>query len=299
MNRGKKIVGVVLAALLASTAATAREEAEAQAELSAVSGDEHVSILYKKEEATQAWYVPNFTWSDVNVNYLDWSGRTERINDGDQYADFWYAELEGGAGWDWGDFYFFTDLENPGRGFDADEAPDDSRWVIKPVLDINIPGTEGLLKNVQLHIQDYYLYGDTFLVNNLVVGLAYKFLTNNFFARPFVGVHYMHDSFHESMWNGYMGGWVFNYDIHLMEQKFALSNWHEFEWERDESTYLNPDGSRQEFGDRSSWGVQGALAAWWHATKHVSAGVQYRYAYKKLGQDGYIHGWIYTLKYNF
>ncbi len=292
MKNGKKFAGLLIAGLLAASTVVAKEESEAQAELSAVGGDEHVSLLTKNEGEEKAWYVPNFTWSDVNVNYLDWSGGTERINGGHQYSDFWYAELEGGAGWDWGDFYFFTDWENPGKGFDADEAPDDSRWVIKPILDINIPGTEEVLKNVQLHVQDYYLYGKGFLVNNFVVGLAYKYIGENLFARPFFGIHYTNDNFNPATWNGYMAGWVFNYDIDLMNQKFALSNWHEFEFDRDEA-YSN------KAVDGGSWGVQGALAAWWHATKHLSAGLQYRYAYHKLGQNGFIHGWIYTLKYNF
>jgi len=301
-----KMINILIAALLLQSASwgtslLASEVSEAQAEISAKKVEEEasVSLITKKEPMNEkAWYVPNFTWGDVNVNYLDWTDGTVRRGGG-AYDDFWYLELEGGAGWDWGELYFFTDWENPGKGFDADKAPDDSRWVIKPILDINLPGAEGVMKNVQIHIQDYYLYGDSFLVNNLVVGLAYKYMSENFFARPFVGVHYMHDTFHDSLWNGYMGGWVFNYDFRAFDQKFSISNWHEFEWKRDESTYLNDDGSRQEFGDRSSWGVQGALAAWWHVTKHVTGGIQYRYSWHKLGNYNYLNGVIYTLKYNF
>ena len=278
---------------LSAVSASADVISEAQAELSARGDEETVSLLTKKIGEEKAWYVPDFTWSDLNVNYLDWSGGTENLNGGARYADFWYAELEGGAGWSWGDFYFFTDLENPGKGFDAQKAPDDSRWVIKPILDINLaPNGDGWVKNLQLHIQDYYLYGDAFYVNNLVVGVGYKVLAKNFFARPFVGFHHTKDKYNPSRWNGYMVGWVFNYDFTVAAQKFALSNWHEFEFGRDDA-----------YGDRGvdggDWGVQGALVAWWHATKHITAGLQYRYAYQKLGQSGYIHGWIYTLKYNF
>ncbi|WP_201352939.1 outer membrane protein OmpK [Hydrogenimonas urashimensis] len=293
MNKRKRwIVTLFLGSLLmAGPSLWAKEASEAQAEIAAYKSE-------GEQEASKPWYKPDFTWNDVNINYLDWSDGSERRGAGN-YDDFPYIELEGGAGWGWGEFYFFTDWENPGKGFDADKAPRDSRWVIKPILDINIPKAKGWMKNVQLHIQDYYLYGKTFHVNNLVIGLAYKYISDNFFMRPFVGLHYMHDSFHESLWNGYMGGWVFNYDFRLFNQKFSLSNWHEFEWDRDESTYLNPDGSRQPFGDRSSWGVQGALAAWWHVNEHFSGGVQYRYAWHKLGSYDYLTGVIYTLKYNF
>jgi nucleoside-specific outer membrane channel protein Tsx len=288
----KKRVTGVLACLLAGSLC-ASDISEAQAETAAVAPDEEapVSLINKKSpEEAKAWYVPNFTWGDVNINYLDWSsGSLSRKPDA--YKDFPYIELEGGAGWDWGDLYFFTDVENPTSGFKKN-ALDDTRWVIKPVLDINIPKAEGLMKNVQIHIQDYYLYGKNFLVNNFVIGLAYKYVSEDFFIRPFIGGHYAHDTFNESQWNGYMGGWVFNYNFDAFDQKFSLSNWHEFEWDR-------ADDFQSPFGDGASWGVQGALAGWWHVTKHVTGGIQYRYAYHKLGSYGYLDGVIYTLKYNF
>jgi len=255
---------------------------------------EVMAVVNKNLETKSAksWYMPNFTWYDVNINYLDWTGGTvERVSH--TKDDFLYLEFEGGMGWDWGDLYFFTDLENPGKGFDTAEEPDDSRWVIKPILDINVPAEEGdWWKGFQVHIQDYYLYGDGFWVNNLVLGLAYKFTTENFFIRPFAGFHYVDDKYNPAEWNGYMGGWVFNYDFTIGEEKFSLSNWHEFEWDRDDAYGKNG-------ADGKSWGVNGALAGWWHITDHVTSGLQYRYAYHKLGSKAYQTGLIYTLKYNF
>ena len=132
-----KMINILIAALLLQSASwgtslLASEVSEAQAEISAKKVEEEasVSLITKKEPMNEkAWYVPNFTWGDVNVNYLDWTDGTVRRGGG-AYDDFWYLELEGGAGWDWGELYFFTDWENPGKGFDADKAPDDSRWVI-------------------------------------------------------------------------------------------------------------------------------------------------------------------------
>ena len=294
MTKGfDKKMAVAMAACLAAGSLYASDISEAQAESAAVAPEDKapVSLITKTEPEEKAWYVPDFMWGDVNVNYLDWTGGSTKRGNGN-YKDFWYLELEGGAGWDWGDLYFFTDWENPGKGFDADDAPDDSRWVIKPVLDINIPNAEGVWGNVQIHIQDYYLYGDGFLVNNFVIGLAYKYVSEDFFIRPFIGGHYAHDTFNESQWNGYMGGWVFNYNFEAFDRKFSLSNWHEFEWDRAED-FQSP------FGDGASWGVQGALAGWWHVTKHVTGGIQYRYSYHKLGSYSYLDGVIYTLKYNF
>ena len=241
---------------------------------------------------TKSWWQTNYSWYDVSVNYLDWSSGTERrVNH--TKSDFVYLEFEGGMGWDWGELYFFTDWENPGESFDANDAPDDTRWVIKPILDINIPADEGdWWKGFQIHIQDYYLYGDGFWVNNLIVGLAYKYQVDNFFIRPFIGVHYVDDKFNPATWNGYMAGWTFNYDFALGSQKFSFSNWNEIEFDRD-SRY-GTDGA-----DGRSWGLNGALALWWHITDHVTTGIQYRYADHKLGAATYQNGVIYTLKYNF
>ena len=235
----------------------------------------------------------NYSWFDVSFNYLDWSSGTENRTGGSK-SDFAYLELEGGMGWDWGELYFFTDWENPGKSFDSKDVPDDARWVIKPVIDINIPADEGdWWKNFQIHIQDYYLYGDSFRVNNLILGLAYKFQIENLFIRPFLGFHYTDDNFNPSGWNGYMGGWAFNYDFLLLSQKFSLSNWNEFEFDR------NSDYGGDKSADGRSWGVNGALALWWHVTEHFTTGLQYRYADHKLGYKGYQTGVIYTLKYNF
>jgi len=238
----------------------------------------------------------NYSWFDVSVNYLDWSSGTEKRTEdaGARKADFLYLEFEGGMGWDWGDLYFFTDWENPGRSFSADKAPDNGRWVIKPVLDINIPAQEDdWWKGFQIHIQEYYLYGKDFRVSNTVLGLAYKYQVENFFIRPFIGFHYANDNFNPGEWNGYMAGWTFNYDFQLASLKFSLSNWNEIEFDRD-SHYGGSNSA-----DGRSWGINGAVALWWHATDHITTGIQYRYADHKLGYSGYQNGVIYTLKYNF
>jgi hypothetical protein len=248
--------------------------------------------LNTSEPEAPSFWKTTYQWFDVSTNYLNWSQGTERRTGGSK-ADFLYLELEGGMGWEWGELYFFTDWENPGRSFDAAKAPDDGRWVIKPVLDINIPAGEGdWWQGFQVHIQDYYLYGDAFWVNNLVVGLAYKFQGEHHFFRPFLGLHYVDDKFNPATWNGFMGGWVFNYDFEIGSQRFSLSNWHEIEFDRD--ARYGKDGA-----DGASWGINGALAGWWHLTRHFTLGLQYRYAYQKLGYDGYQDGIITSLKYNF
>ena len=259
------------------------EDPEVMHQLSEVHGTE-------KEKENKGFFTPNYTFWDVSVNYLDWSSGTEQRAKGKtNFSDFVYLELEGGAGWDWGEFYFFADLENPTKSWD-NVSTDDRRVVLKPILDVKL-GETGLY----VHLQDYFLKSKTFFVNNLVPGIAYRYSTEHFWIRPFIGPHFQESTFYDGF-NGWMAGWVLAYDFRISGQKFSLTNWHEFEWGRDEEHYLfegNP------VGDGRSHGLQGALALWWTPINEITAGVQYRYSNYKLGLDAYATALIYSLKYNF
>lgn len=237
-------------------------------------------------------FTPNYTFWNTSVNYLDWSSGTIDRIDGAK-SDFTYLELEGGGGFDWGDAYFFFDVENPTKSW-YDDTPDNTRVVFKPIFDINIGDSPWAI-----HIQNYWLKEETFYVNNLVIGVSYKYTNGGFWIRPFIGPHYQEQSFYDGM-NGYMTGWVFGYSFKIGEHDFMLSQWHEYEFDRDEEHYKTPDGSVNPFGDGASYGTNGALAIWWHINKTFTAGYQYRYADNKLGGGGaYQMANIFSLKYNF
>ena len=242
----------------------------------------------------KSFFTPNFTYWDTSVNYLNWSSGTESRsafhNGSAALTDFVYLELEGGAGWDWGEFYFFADVENPTKSWD-NPTTDERRFVIKPILDVKLGDT-----NWYVHIQDYLLTSHTFTVNNLVTGIAYKYTNGDFWIRPFVGPHIQHSTYYDGF-NGYMAGWTFVYNFKLGEQKFMLSNWHEFEWDRAKEHYELDNGVT--VGDGRSYGTNGALALWWTPIKEITTGVQYRYADHKLGVQAYTTAIIYSLKYNF
>ena len=246
--------------------------------------------LSPEAKAEKNFVTPNFTYGDTSVNYLDWSSGTEQRAKGKtNFSDFVYIELEGGAGWDWGEFYFFADIENPTKNWN-NVPTDDRRFVIKPILDIKLGESD-----FYFHLQDYFLKSKTFFVNNLVPGIAYKYVNGDFWIRPFIGPHYQESTFYDGF-NGYMAGWTFIYSFKIGEEKFMLSNWHEFEFNRNEEHYLyagNP------VGDGRSHGVNGALAFWWIPINALTAGVQYRYSNYKLGLDAYATAVIYSLKYNF
>ncbi len=235
----------------------------------------------------------NYSFSNVSYNYLDWTKNTTKATG---KADFAYLELEGGAGWDWGDVYFFMDIENPTRSWDGDNAPDNRRFVIKPKINFKL-----LDSNWLFHVQNYYLKEDDFYVNNFVPSIAYNFFSGGLWVQPFIGGHYQNSdaTYFDTYtgWNGYMAGWVFNYDFTLKGQKFALSQWHENEFKRDKDHYKADDGTN--VGDGANHGYNGAIAVWWHFNKHITTGLQYRYAKNKLGAAPYQTGPIYTVKYNF
>jgi len=231
---------------------------------------------------------PIFYSLDVSVNYLNWTAGTE---DRSQQKDFSYLEVEGFAKWDIGEFYMYVDIENPTKNY-SDKAPDNRRYVLKPVLDIKLFDT-----NFYLHVQDYMLYSENFYVNNLVIGLSYKLETDfGFWIKPFIGPHIQNSTYYSGN-NGYMAGWVGAYDFELFGARFSLSQWHEFEFDRNEDHYQLKDGTP--IGDGESDGVQGAFCVWWHPADEVTTGIQYRYANNKLGYNGYQAGYIYSIKYNF
>lgn len=266
--------------------------------LQTVQADEADETLEAIEEGTNYNILnSNYSFSNVSINFLDW---TDGTKDRSGKKEFLYLELEGGAGWDWGDFYFFADIENPGKTWDGDNAPDNRRFVFKPIVDIRLGDS-----NWHIHVQDYYLKEDDFYVNNFVPGISYKYVKDGLFLKPFIGAHYQnshatHFSTH-SGWNGFMAGWVAAYDFDFKGQDLTVSQWHENEFDRDRDHYKpkNDAGVRVNSGDGASHGTNGAIALWWHVNKKITTGIQYRYANHKLGSYAYQTGPIYTVKYNF
>jgi len=229
--------------------------------------------------------VPNYYFVNNSINYLDWSSSTEKNT---AQEDFAYLELEGGAGWDWGQFYGFIDIENPSSSYD-DEPAKNLRIVLKPILDIYIKN------NFAFHIQTFYLNSKSFYVNSLVTGVSYLYTTDfGLWFTPFIGAHYQSSTYY-SGFNGYTFGWSFNYDFTISSQSFYIFNWHEIEFSRAKEGYELEDATP--IGDGKSYGTNGALSVWWKINQHIHTGLQYRYAKYKLGSSAYQSGIIYTAKY--
>jgi len=232
-------------------------------------------------------YSPNFSYGNINVNYLDWSKKSENES---YKGDFSYLGFEGGAGWSGAELYGFLNIENPTHSY-SDDSPDELRFSSFIDLDIEIKN------NFKFHIQNYALNSDPYYVNDFVLGLGYKFQSDfGVWFRPFIGIHYSYDPYYSDL-NGYMGGWLFSYDFTILEYKFNLFHWNEIEFGRDKAFYLDDAGTP--IGDGESWGLNGAVSLWVELSKHYTIGLQYRYADNKLGSPTYQSAAIYTFKYNF
>jgi hypothetical protein len=242
-----------------------------------------LSVLAVSITPAQAEYLYGF--SNISANYLDWSdGTSDRAS---HLQNFSYIELEGGAGFTWGELYGFADLEIP------DKNSSEVRTSIKGAIDVKT-GLAGLNAYGQL----YNTNSSGFTAQNSVLGLSYKFSGDWGFVKPWAGLHH---SITTASWmdpagfsglNGGMAGITAVYNFGVFEQSFTLTTWNEVEFARtDDYTMVS--------GETDELSLNGAAAIWWNATNHLTTGIQYRYSHNKLGNSGYSNALIYSVKYNF
>ena len=120
-------------------------------------------------------------------------------------------------------------------------------------------------------------------------GLGYNFTGTGYWLKPFIAKRYTDQTYYSGD-NGYVMGWVAGYSFTLGSEKFTLTNWNEYEFDRDPA-YAAGNGGKD--------GMNGAVAVWWNVTPHLTAGIQYRYADNKLGESFLQDGVIYSAKFNF
>lgn len=228
-------------------------------------------------------------FANISLNYFDWSQRAENKSaHSTRKKDFAYFELEGGANFNWGELYGFFDVENPFHQRKT-ELSRNQRYAVKTTGRFYL-GNSGF--NLYGHLYGIwslpgYKYGGNFHEINTLYGFGYNFSRGNFWLKPFLALHYVDQSFYSGH-NGYVIGWVAGYSFQLWSQNFSITNWHEMEFNR-----------AKRYGNGGKEGINGAIALWWTPFETLSAGIQYRYADNKLGDDFYHDGIIYTIKYNF
>lgn len=220
----------------------------------------------------------DYQWGfgNMSLNYLDWEKGTENKS---TKKDFTYLEIEGGAQHSWGDVYGFFDIENIGK------TGSDVRTATKGSINYYLNNSK-----FGLYAHQYSFHSLGFSEQNRVIGFGYLLAGDGWWIKPFLGFHDVSQTFYSGS-NGYMGGWVFGYNFVAFGQKFFLVDWHEMEFERNQSYAAGNGASRT--------GINGALSIWWNLNAQVTFGQQWRYATNKLGTGGEMNAWISTLKYNF
>lgn len=235
---------------------------------------------------TQAEYLWGF--ANVGLHYLDWSrSTTNRTSEKSHKDDFFYLELEGGAGFTWGETYGFFDLENP-LNKEHDQKGDEQRYTFKNTNRIYL-GDTGF--NLYGHVYGTYSApnGNHFHDNMVLYGLGYNLKISDFWYKPFIAKRYTNQTYFTGS-NGYVFGWVAGYDFTTFGEKFSLTNWNEYEFDRADK-YAAGNGGKE--------GINGAVALWWKPNPTITTGFQYRYADNKLGESFLQDGFIYSIKYNF
>ncbi|QJQ96154.1 MULTISPECIES: outer membrane protein OmpK [Halomonadaceae] len=239
---------------------------------------------------------PAWSFANVSLNYLDWSsGTVARTAGNAAKSDFFFLELEGGVGFEWGEFYGFADLENPTHdSFDEDSGGKDNlRSAAKVTSHLYLGDTPFSL---YAHVYDFRDYGYNSREQDQILGVGYRHtFANGLWFKPFLGAARVQSDGYTGM-NGYMAGWVAGYDFQALGQNFSVTNWHEQTFDRD-SDYLE----QNYVGDTAgSIGTNGAFSLWWHPSRLITTGIQYRYSVNKLGTpDDYQNAMIYTVKLNF
>lgn len=236
--------------------------------------------------SAQAEYQWGF--ANVSMNYLDWTPHTTHKSGNSSHKDdFAYLELEGGAGFTWGELYGFFDLENAFNSKNDSDAGDNQRYTFKTTARIYLGDTAF---NAYGHVYGTYSLpgnGGNFHEVNTLYGIGYNTDFHGLWFKPFAALHYVDQTFYSGN-NGYVLGWVAGYDFNLWDEKFSVTNWNEIELNRNDR-----------YGNGGRDGVNGALALWWTPVPSVTTGIQYRYADNKLGEDFYQQAVVYSIKYNF
>ncbi|MDF1878308.1 hypothetical protein JHD46_01500 [Sulfurimonas sp. SAG-AH-194-C20] len=230
-----------------------------------------------------SWAQTGYSFINLGANYSSWIN--EAAND-----DFVFLSAEYGAGLNTAEYYGNVNIHNPTKEYKATPQKN-LRYTMVNDLDIKIN------EAFRVHYQDYHLLSNSLRVNDYVLGLAYKYTNQNiFWFKPFIGIHYSDDSYFTGL-NGYMTGWLLNYNFKLLNHNFSIFQWNEIEFLRTKSFYELSTGTP--IGDSKSYGLNGAIKLFWHPAKKIKTGIEYRYSKYKRGSDKWLSSFVYTVKYYF
>ncbi|MBI3229576.1 MAG: hypothetical protein HYZ45_05155 [Burkholderiales bacterium] len=244
-----------------------------------------------------------WSWSDVSINYLNWTKATEDKSNPPNAVfgakkDFVYLEIEGGMGGAWGDLYGFFDIENPTNNTNnASDNRADRRQALKIVGRYNLTKIGDIPLMAYAHVYDFVDNG--FNDQNRVLGFATDIKSGKFTISPWIGVHQESKTGVGVMSNGGMAGFNMMYPFEVSGQSFLLFQWHEMEFGRKNEFLAFGNNLASKDYSENKTGQNGAIGINWNLTKQIVPSLTYRYAKNKLGIAGYESAWIFTTRYNF
>lgn len=224
-------------------------------------------------------------FGSLNAGYADWNSGFENTHRG----EVWKLTADFGAIFDKGEFYSF--YENNVLNHDISGQ----NYVLSAQTHIRLFSSDVSLMG-KLYGQFDNTWGDDL---DMMYGLGYLGLSGKWgFFKPYLAFHNQSSDYHSqrlggrsaSGRNGYVAGWTAAYFFSLWEESFVLSDWHEFEFDRNDAYAEQQHGAN---------GINGGLTLTWQFYPHLKASVTWRYFQNKLGYDGFGDQMIYTLGYEF
>lgn len=223
------------------------------------------------------------TFGSIKAGYANWDLGFEDTKRG----SLWKVVGDYGAVFDKGEFYSFYE-------YNRFDHPTDTRNV-----SIMASG------HYRLKQSNYTVFGKVYsnIENqwgdelNTMLGFGYLGWQNSqAFFKPFLAFHELSSDYVSQQYgsangnNGYVLGWTAAYRFTMGEQNFSVSNWHEFEIDRNDA-YAEQQ--------HSEFGANGGLTLTWKLTPQLSTNVTYRYFYNKLGYQGWGDQLIFLSGYHF
>jgi|UniRef100_A0A8H9YXW4 hypothetical protein len=223
------------------------------------------------------------SYGSINAGYANWNTGFENTHRG----EVWKATADFGAIFDKGEFYSFYESNV------LNHAVEGRNHVLSAQTHIRLFDSDFSFMG-KLYGQFENTWGDEL---NMMYGLGYLGWSGpSGFFKPYVALHNLSNDYVSRKYgqatglNGYVVGWTSAWFFDLWGEKMVLSDWNEFELDRNDA-YAEQQHSKN--------GINGGLTLTWKFYPHFKASATWRYFDNKLGYDGFGDQLIYMLGYDF
>ncbi|EAA5485258.1 hypothetical protein DQD41_06315 [Salmonella enterica subsp. enterica] len=223
-------------------------------------------------------------YGKISLGYGDWNKGFKNVDRG----EVWKAVADFGAVFDRGEFASFYEMNVLNHPVEGRNHVTQFLGHYRP-----IEGYDFTLMT-KLYMSMENKFGDEL---NMMYGIGYLGLVEkSWFIKPYLAVHNLSNDYtlktygQATGFNGYVAGWVAAYNFDMFNESFAISNWNEVEFDRNDA-YAEQQGGHT--------GLNGAVTFTWKFMPRWTASVSYRYFNNKLGYDGYGDRLNYLIGFSF